>query len=59
MILAPNKVGLNLAKYLTNGVSMFISASVEGPDVTLRLLGMRKADVADIAAAGSDRTLEV
>ena len=52
LILASNelKLELNLAKYLTNGVSMFISASVEGPDVTLRLFGMLEAVVVGILA---------
>ena len=49
-ISASSTFGLNLAKYLTNGVSMFISTSVEGPDVTLRLFGMWEAVVVDIVA---------
>ena len=50
LILASNEFGLNLAKYLPNDVSMFISALVEGPDVTLRLFGMVEAVVVDILA---------
>ena len=49
-ILAGNKDGLNLAKYLTNGVSIFISVSVEGPDVTLRLFRVPEVVVVDIMA---------
>ena len=52
LILASNEFGLNLAKYLPNGVSMLIAASVEGPDVTLRLSGMFEAVVVDIFKKG-------
>ena len=52
LILASNKVGLRLAKYLVNGVSTFISASVEGPDVTLRPSEMPRTFVVDIVAVG-------
>ena len=48
LILAFNEFGLNLAKYLPNGVSIFILVSVEGPDVTLRLFGMLEAVVVTI-----------
>lgn len=56
-ILASNEFGLNLAKYLPNGVSIFISVLVEGPDVTLRLFGMLNVAVVDIFVVG--QALEV